>query len=109
MGCNHDVGVAGIWPLRHPAAFLEILQESGNHAVDSLWSKEGQQAVLRAKGIPDGVCRITFAAVDGVIECAVIPAIFREDSRIEQRMIERSVKQGFIGIGCSADLQSRKL
>ena len=53
MCCDHDVGVARIGPLGHPAAFFEILQEGRDHAGDALWCEQREHAVFGSERVPD--------------------------------------------------------
>ena len=109
MGSDHDVGVARIGPLRHPSAFLEILQQGGDHAVDALRREQRKHAVLRAESVPDRVSGITLAAVNAIVERAVVVTVFRKHARIQQRVIQRRVKQRLVIIGGAVDLQADQL
>ena len=52
VGADHDVGIGGIGPLRHPSAFPVILQERCHHVADALRRNQRDQTVLDAKCVP---------------------------------------------------------
>src|SRR5580698_9510076 len=99
MSGNHDIRVGWVRPFRHPSAFPEVLKKGRDHAIDTLWRKEREQAVLRAEGIPDRISCVAFAHVYLIVEGTVISTVFREDSWVEQRVIKSRVEAGSFSIG----------
>ncbi len=106
MGANHDIRVGRVRPFRHPSAFLEVLQEGSDHAIDTLRGKEGEQAVFGAERVPDRISCVAFAGVHLIVEGTVVSTIFGEDSRIEQRVIESGVEASSFAIGSAFQFET---
>ena len=52
VSADHDIGIGGIGPLRHPSALPVILQERCHHVADALRRNQRDQTVLSAKRVP---------------------------------------------------------
>ena len=96
---DHDVGVGGVRPLRHPAALLVVLQQRPHHVVDALGSEDRQQGVLGAECIPERIGRVGDSVVHPVVESAVVAAVLREQLGVQQCMVEPRIQDAALVVG----------
>src|ERR1700761_1011796 len=109
MSGDHDVRIARVRPLGHPASLFVILQQYGDHAIYAFRRNQRQQAVLCAKRIPDGERRIARSLMHHIVVGTVITAVLRELARIEQRVVKRSVEPRLLRLRCARNPQPFEL
>ena len=109
MRADHDIRVRRVRPFRHPSAFLEVLKKGRDHAIDTLRRKQSEQAVFGAERVPDRISRVAFAGVRLIVEGTVVVAIFGEDPRVEQRVIESRVEASSFAIGGAFQFETAQL